>query len=139
MKNLILFLIFIYIFGGDRKENTVTTEKINSAVIKELVNQAIDSNTAANNKLANLIDYSLMVMKNYNSVIVDSLIADSKTYYYILLENPNPLYNKFAVYDSLLTPILKDESLNGNIYLEKIASGRKYFIKIDEAYLSKDT
>jgi len=139
MKNLTLFLVFVFILGCGRKENTVTAKKINSAAIKNLVTHAIDSNTVANSKLANLIDYSIPVMKNYNSVIVDSLIADYKTYFYVLLENPNPLYNKFAVYDSLLIPLFIDKSLNGNIYLEKINAGNKEFIKIDEAYLSKDT
>jgi hypothetical protein len=114
-------------------------EKINTATLKNLITQAIDSSTIANGKLANLIDYSIPVKKNYNSIIVDSTIADNKLYYYVLLENPNPVYNRFAVYDSLLTPLFKDESLNGSIYLEKINAGNKEFIKIDEAYLSKDT
>ncbi len=139
MKNLTLLFVFVFILGCERKENAVSSEKINAVVIKDLVSQALDSNAVANNKLANLIDYSLPVTKNYNSIIADSIIADSKTYYFVLLENPNPLYNKFAVYDSLLQPLLKDESLNGNIYLEKIKSSRKDFIKIDEAYISKDT
>ena len=132
-------MFLLLFFGCERKPGEVTTEKISSAVIKDLVKDAIDMNTIANNKLSNLIDYSIPESKNYNSVIVDSIIANNKTYYYVLLENPNPTCNRFAVYDSLLTPVLKDESLNGNLSLEKIKSGSKDFIKIDEAYLSKDT
>jgi len=139
MKYLLLLFILLITSSCERKENDVSSKKINAAVIKNLVTQAIDSNAVANNKLANLIDYSLPVKNNYNSITADSIIADNKTYYYVLLENPNPVFNKFAVYDSLLTPLFKDESLNGNIYLEKIKSGRMDFIKIDEAYLSKDT
>jgi hypothetical protein len=139
MKYFLLLFLLLITSGCERKENIISPEKINTAVIKNLVTQAIDSNTVANGKLANLINYSLPVLNNYNSIIVDSIITGNKTYYYVLLENPNPLYNKFAVYNSLLTPLLIDESLNGNIYLEKIASGRKDFIKVDEAYLSKDT
>lgn len=139
MKNLTLLLVFVFILGCERKENTIPQERINSATIKNLITEAIDSNTASNDRLANLIDFSLPLLNNYNSIIVDSLIAEEKTYYYILLENSNPVYNRFAVYDSLLTPLLKDESLSGNLSLEKIKSGEKDFFKIDEAYLSKDT
>ncbi|MDO8550630.1 MAG: hypothetical protein Q7S39_10845 [Ignavibacteria bacterium] len=139
MKYLLLLFILLITSGCERKENAVSSEKNNAVVIKNLVSQAIDSNAVANNKLANLIDYSLPVMNNYNSIIVDSIIADNKTYYYVLLENPNPLYNKFAVYDSLLMPLLIDKSLNGNIFLEKINTNGEEFIKVEEAYLSKDT
>ena len=139
MKILFPLLFIVLLIGCEQKENIIKQEIINSSEIKNLVTQAIDSNAAANNKLSNLVDYSLPLTKNYNSVIVDSIITGNKIYYYVLLENPNPAYNRFAIYDSMLTPVFKDESLNGNIYLEKIKSGDKEFIKLDEAYLSKDT
>src|SRR3970282_2932715 len=122
MKHLIPLVLIIIFSGCGRKESTNSSEKVNTADIKALVIKALNSDTAANDKLGNLFDYALPPNKNkYNSIIADSLIAGKKVYFFVLLENQEPLYNRFAVYDSLLTPLLIDKSLNGNFYFEKFA------------------
>jgi hypothetical protein len=125
MKHLIPLVLIIIFSGCGRKESTNSSEKVNTADIKALVIKALNSDTAANDK--------------YNSIIADSLIAGKKVYFFVLLENQEPLYNRFAVYDSILTPLLIDKSLNGNIYFEKFVSGGKQFIRIDDIYQAKDT
>ena len=139
MKSLHYLLLIVLIYGCKGEENGNLNERINTFSLRNLVTEAIDSSVIANNKLANLVDYSPDFNKNYNSVIVDSLITGSRTYYYVLLENPNPLHSRFAVYDSQLNPLLMDKSLNGNIFIENISASGKDFIRIEEAYLSKDT
>ena len=140
MKHLIPLVLIIIFSGCGRKENTNSSEKVNTADIKALVIKALNSDTAANDKLGNLFDYILPPNKNkYNSIIADSLIAGKKVYFFVLLENQEPLYNRFAVYDSILSPLLIDKSLNGNIYFEKFVSGGKQFIRIDDIYQTKDT
>lgn len=135
----ILFVITIFILSGCRPQEKPVEKKLNGNTLKTLVSQAIDGIYSANLQLSNLIDYSLPIDSNYNSLIIDSIKLEHKTFYYVLLEFPNPEYNRFAVYDSSFTPELIDKSLNGNISCEKIKAGNKNFIKIDEAYLSKDT
>src|SRR3970040_1071119 len=124
MKHLIPLVLIIIFSGCGRKENTNSSEKVNTADIKALVIKALNSDTAANNKLGNLFDYTLPPSKNkYNSIIADSLMAGKKVYFFVLLENQEPLYNRFAVYDSNFTPLLIVKFLKGNIIFEKFSSG----------------
>jgi hypothetical protein len=137
MKFIIAIIILLIFYGCKLKENNTLAEKFDTDKIKNLVNQAIANDSTANNKLSNLIDYP--DTNKYNSIIVDSLITDKDTLYFVILENENPVYNIFAAYNSDLTPIVKDKSLNGNISYEAIKSAGKDFIEINESYLSKDT
>ncbi len=136
---LLLALLILFTFYGCEQKQKVQPEKFNTSVIKNLVTKAINNDSTSNNKLSNLIDYSSSEGNNYNSIIVDSIITFKDTLYFIILENSNPLCNRFAVYNSSLSPLLMDKSLNGNIFFEVIKPGKYNFIKIDETYLSKDT
>lgn len=138
MKHLIPVILLIIISGCEQK-NSGTSEEVNETIFKSLVASAVDSNITANNKLSNLVDYPAVNKIDYNSINSGSIVINDVTYYYALLENPNPLFNRFAVYDSMLTPMLLDKSLNGNIFLDNIKAGEKDFIRINESYLSKDT
>lgn len=135
----ILFIVILFLLTGCSTNQKPGEENLNGNTLKKLVSKAIDGIYSANLQLSNLIDYSLPIVSNYNSFNVDSLKLSNKTFYYVLLEYPDPRYNRFAVYDSSFFPQLIDKSLNGNIDLEKIKAGNKNFIKVDEAYLSKDT
>lgn len=139
MKNIIPLIVAILISGCQKTEDTATREKTDIGNITALVNRAIDRDSSANNKLGNLLDYPLTSDDKYNSVRIDSITDNSIIYYSVLLENTNPLLNRFAVYDSVLTPLIVDKSLNGNIYFDKITLNGRKLIKTDEAYLSKDT
>jgi hypothetical protein len=135
---LILFL-FLY-FNCSKQEAPVPPEKLNVPILSELVMKAVNNDTTANMKLSNLIDYSFPVNNNFNNLTIDSLVLkDSSVIFFTLLEYPNPLYNRFAVYNSTLKPLMIDKSLNGNIFIDKVETGSKQFIKIDEVFLSKDT
>ena len=138
MKFLTAIIFILTFYGCQPVNNNKHPEKYNSNKIKDLVTQAIDEDSTANIKLSNLVDFIADANK-YNSVNVDSLIADKDTVYFIILENENPLYNRFAVYNSELTPLLIDKSLNGNISYKTLKTAGKNFIEIDESYLSKDT
>jgi hypothetical protein len=121
------------------KENKPAIEKINSAYIERLVQAAIDSNISSNNELAGLIDYSLPLNKNYNSLKIDSIkINSGEVFYFVLLEHPNPVYNVFAVYDTSLSLLLLDKSLNGNLSAEAVTLSGKQFVKVNEGFISKD-
>ncbi len=130
-------LVFIF-YGCQPVKDNPLPEKFNAAKIKNLIMQAIDKDSTANNKLSNLVDLHIDTNK-YNSVVVDSLTTNKNTLYFVIMENENPLYNRFAVYNPNLTPLLNDKSLNGNISYKTIKAAGKDFIEIDESYLSKDT
>ncbi|RPI68808.1 MAG: hypothetical protein EHM47_14075 [Ignavibacteriales bacterium] len=136
MTKLIPFILIIFSLGCEESDNNVTAQKTNTAELNNIVKQALDNDSSANSRLGNLVAYS---REKYNQVITDSIFSGNKTYYYVLLENDNPAHNRFAVYDSMLTPLFVDKSLNGNIAIEKINTSAKEFVKADEVYLSKDT
>ena len=127
----ILFIITLFVLSGCSKKEKPVEEKLDGNILRTLVSEAINGIYSANQQLSDLIDYSLPIDSDYNSLIIDSLKLNNKTFYYVLLEFPDPEYNRFAVYDSSFSPQLLDKSLNGNIYQEKIKVGNKDFIKID--------
>ena len=136
----IIFLSFVLVlYSCTPKENKPAEKKINLAYIQSLVQSAVDSNAAANNELSGLIDYSLPLNKNYNSLKVDSIKLNfGEVYFFVLIEYPNPVYNRFAVYDVSLALLLLDKSLNGNLSAEAINLSGKQFIKVNEGFISKD-
>ena len=138
MKFLTATILVLILNGCQPVKNNTQPEKYDSHKIKTLITQAIDKDSTANIKLSNLIDL-LADTNKYNFVTVDSLIIDKNTFYFLILENENPLYNRFAVYNSNLAPLLIDKSLNGNISYKTLKTAGKNFIETDESYLSKDT
>jgi len=140
MKKSILLLLYTIIFvTAGCGEKTVEKKNISGKLLENLVVRAIEGNTSANDSLGMLINKQYPVNKNYNNLKIDSL--KSKTgflYYTVLLEYPNPAYNRFAVYDTLLQAHLIDKSLNGNISEDKIFTDGLSFIKLSEDFISKD-
>jgi len=135
---LIFLSIVLILYGCTPKENQIA-KKVSSSYIQSLVQSAIDSNAIANNNLSGLIDFNLPLNKNYNSLKVDSINLNSgEVYFFVLLEYPNPVYNRFAVYDTSLTLLLLDKSLNGNLTAESITLSGRQFIKVNEGFISKD-
>lgn len=140
MYKIFLFLILtsvLFIGCGGNKNNPYLWNDQNNIAI--FVDKAIQGDKSSNDSLSGLIDYSLPLNHDYNRLFVEKVIAgNGKTYYPVLLEYPNPMYNRFAVYDSALTPLLIDKSLNGRISskLQKI-NGRDYF-EVNEIYITKD-
>jgi hypothetical protein len=138
-KPILLLLSFFVLVTAGCGEKNAGKEKISGKLIQNLVSRAIAGSTSANDSLGGLVNRQYPVDRNYNNLKIDSL--KSKTgflYYTILLEYPNPAYNRFAVYDTLLQAHLIDKSLNGNISEDKIFTDGLSFIKLSEYFISKD-
>ncbi len=142
MKRILLSLIFTcLILSGCRLSNRVRNNfsHINGKSLKALVEKAISGDSLSNNNLNNLIDLRLPVNNNFILFNIDSVkTAGGKKYYLVLLNNSNPVYNRFAVYDSLLKCYLIDKSLNGYLYESVLDFDNTKYVKLTENFNSKD-
>jgi hypothetical protein len=140
MQKIIIILFLSLLISGCEKSNKVTPRpSINEEIIRELTLKAINGNRSYNDSLSGLIDYSLPLNTNFNDLqIARTTTPINKTFYEILLEYPNPIYNRFAVYDSALHLILMDKSLNGKLGLKSFNINNQQFIEIDESFITKD-
>ncbi len=138
MKFILIFFAFISFFllnGCSQKENHL---KENGKQLQSLINSALQGDEKANLKLGNLTDISLPVKNNYTKIAVDSFYEANKKFYYTVIENPHPAYNRFAVYDNDLYLILLDKSLNGEITTAQSTISDMKFIRLIESFISKD-
>ncbi|MBZ0200598.1 MAG: hypothetical protein K8H86_12075, partial [Ignavibacteriaceae bacterium] len=138
MKKILLFVTTIMLFFTgcsllDGNDKTIDAEMLQTIVIR-----AVAGNITANDSLAGLINLSLPVFRYYNKFEIDSIVLNENIYYTVLLEFPNPLYNRFAVYDKHLNNYILDRSLNGFIKLSPIHINDMKFFKIEEQFISKD-
>ncbi len=142
MKQKIIFIITIIglFFSGCRLLNQPKplTPNYNSASIAKLIIKAVNGDTLSNKMLGYFTDLSLPVMNNYNSLSVDSMTIRNKKFYLVLVSFPNPIYNRFAIYDSALNLYLKDKSLNGYVKDTVIKINKKKFVKVSENFLTRD-
>ena len=141
MKRKILIILFSagLLFAGCNLFNGGPTGQYNSGSIDKLIVKAINGNQECNNALSGLIDMRLPLLTDYNKLIVDSLQTRSgKIIYFSLLTFPNPLYNRFAIYDGNLRAYLIDKSLNGYVNYKIDSTGDRVFIELDESFISKD-
>lgn len=139
MKRILILIVSFLIISGcgllNKSQNTFFT----STALRGLIEKAIKGDTTANNKLNNPINLNFPVNTNYNFFKIDSLqIQSGKKFYLVILNYPNPVYNRFAVYDSTLRLYLLDKSLNGSIYESVINVNGNFMVKILEDFLSKD-
>ncbi len=143
MKN-----IFITIFStavilasgcGLFNNNKEASMPANSGDIKTMVLKAINGDKTSNNLLSNLIDLQLPVLNDYNKITVDSARTfGGKKFYFIVLTFPNPVYNRFAIYDTTLRAYLIDKSLNGNVSFGTEELNNKRLFELTENFISKD-
>lgn len=103
-----------------------------------MVESAMSGKSESNEKLGGLIDLSMPVYTNYNQLQVDSVLSGGMLFYTVLLEFPNPAYNRFAVYDAELNLRLLDYSLNGNLNSEYLEFSDFGFYGVSENFISKD-
>lgn len=138
-KNIILIFISLIIFGCAKTNKEKVKPSLNEQSLKEIALNAINGKKNYNDSLSGLIDYSLPLNSEYNDIQTQKIITPlDKTFFSLLIEYPNPVYNRFAIYDSALHLILMDKSLNGNLWMRTFNAGNKQFIEINESYLSKD-
>ena len=131
----ILLLFFVSLTGCTEKK--VETFDVNK--FENLVFEAIKGNVTANDTLGNLFDLTLPPPKVINKLKIDSVKSfDNKQFYTLLIESENPIYNRFAVYDSSLVLYLKDLSLNGYLSWRKIGNNYLSFFEVTEEFRTKD-
>ena len=133
------FLLFSLLVTGCSQKPENQKSPLSKKILENTILRAINGVKTANDSLSNLIDYSLPLNSNYNQLSIDStLFNDNRVLFTILITYNNPIYNRFAVYNSNLEPELIDKSLNGNIYEEKLRINGNNFLKLTEDFLSKD-
>lgn len=140
-KHATYSVIFVLLFCGCNILNKPKPPvfSYNTASVQNIVLRAISGDTSANQKLNNLVDLNIPVNTDYNKLISDSLITKSKKKFFIVLLNyPNPIYNRLAVYDTALNLYLVDKSLNGYLSESALSLNGKRLIKISESFISKD-
>jgi hypothetical protein len=138
-KFIILTLLALLLIGCTRTTREKPKLSLNENTLSDIVTKAINGERIYNDSLSELIGYSLPINFNFNNIDIKRIITPvNKTIFTVLIEYPNPVYNRFAVYDSALHLILMDKSLNGNIRLKTINFNNQLFIEINESFLSKD-
>lgn len=137
--SLYTFLLFSLIVTGCFKKSENKNLLLTKKILENTVIRAINGVKTANDSLSNLIDYSLPLNPYYNQLSIDSTLYNkNRVLFTLLITYNNPLYNRFAVFNTNLDAELIDKSLNGNIYREKLYINGNYFLKLTEDFLSKD-
>lgn len=103
------------------------------------VTAAMNGNAVYNDSLHGLFDLNTSSTDASNMVHIDSTIVNKAKYYTLLIEYPNPLYNRFAVYDTLFRLLLLDKSLNGNLSQKFTGNDLMSFVAVTEKFRSKDS
>jgi hypothetical protein len=137
MKKIIIFLsVVIFITGCEQKLNIRRPATI--PTIEKTIQRAKNGIISANDTISTLLGLSLHANNNYNKLKIDSLVLSSVKYFTILLEFPNPVNNKFGIYDDTLKTLLLDRSLYGELNENIITINSKKYIKVDEGFTVKD-
>ena len=127
------FLLFSLFITGCFKKPENNNLPLSNKILENTVLRAIKGVKAANDSLSNLIDYSLPLNSDYNQLSIDStLFNKNRVLFTLLITYNNPLYNRFAVYNTNLEAELIDKSLNGYIYKEKIYINVNNYLKLSE-------
>ena len=140
MNRLIaLSFLVLLIFGCEKKIIEEPRPNLTESILRDVVIKAVQGEKKYNDSLSGLIDYSLPVNSKFNELKILEIVTPlQKTFFIVVIEFPNPFYNRFAVYDSSLQLILLDKTLNGKIDLKTVNLNNNQFIEIDESFLSKD-
>lgn len=126
----ILTLTFSGCSSGDKE--------VDSSKLHTLITEAIAGDEDANEALKGLLSSKHFGKIDYNQLTINDFKLNDKQYYSVLLEYPDPTLNLFAIYDSELNFYLLDKSLNGNLSVEWVTSGKRLFVFLQERFLTKD-
>lgn len=138
MKFILLLSILILGFAAcNEPEQLVTKRGIYGNELRALFLNALNGVQADNDTLSKPIDYTLP-LGVYNNFILDSIYITNTKFFYVVAEFGNPVYNRLAVYDTLLNLHLIDKSLNGNITVKPFLLDSAAFLKVEEHFISKD-
>jgi len=138
IKFLPLFIL-LFLNGCTDKNSLPGNEEFNTYTLRELIIEAANGSKKANDSLSNFFNLDIPANKNFNELYIDSINTNSgKKFFLILLEHPNPVYNRFAVFDNKLNAYIIDKSLTGWLNQEVIGTDDLKFLKITETFKSKD-
>ncbi len=139
-KKITILLITAFILTScSEKEQSREIKTIDASFVKNIVVNAISGSVSANDSLSGLIDLNLPINKNYNKVDVGLVqLLGGQNLFAVLIEYPNPIYNRFGLYDSLLNPYLIDKSLSGQLDYQLIEINGSSLINLNEGFISKD-
>jgi hypothetical protein len=138
MQKIIIFILLVFFIPACREQPRVSNQPVTRALLNKTVQRAIDGITPAADSLSGLIDSSLIFNRGYSNLEIDSIILPSGKYFSILLQYPDPVKNRFGIYNDSLKCLLIDRSLNGELS-EKIITiiGSKY-INVNEGFPVKN-
>ncbi|MGB8316826.1 MAG: hypothetical protein WCE54_01785, partial [Ignavibacteriaceae bacterium] len=101
MKKILIFLSVVIILTGCEQKSKIR-HPADIHDIEKTIQRAKNGIISANDTISTLLGLSLHANNNYNKLKVDSLVLSSGKYFTILLEYPNPVNNKFGIYDDTL-------------------------------------
>lgn len=134
-----IFLILIVAqFWSCSKQIEQKSTVISGPGLKTLIENSLQGDSKSSDRLNGLFNFVSQNFDSYNKIQIDSITINNKTFYSILIENQNPVYNLFAVIDNKMNLFLKDESLNGFLTTSWKKSKDKIFAVVDEFFKSKD-
>jgi hypothetical protein len=141
IKKTTTLIILTLVLGSCSLFNKPKTDlrSCNSRSLRDLVVRAVSGDTGANKELSNFIDLNIPINNDYITLVIDSLSAKAnKKFFIVLINYPNPIFNRFAIYDTALNIYLLDKSLNGYLNESVINLNENKLIKISESFISKD-
>lgn len=116
-----------------QKPQNLTVENL-----RKLVSEGLDGSKTAKDSLSGLFDLSEGTGK-YNDLEVNKIsLNNGKNDFYVLLEYPNPLYNKLAFYGEDLKCFLIDRSLTGNVKVRPFQNNGQNYLEVNEGFRAKD-
>lgn len=138
MKYILIFSILILSFTACNEPEQIENYRgVYGSELRALFLNAMNGIQADNDTLSKPIDYTLP-LGIYNNFILDSIYITNTKFFYVIAEFGNPVYNRLAVYDTLLNLHLIDKSLNGNISVKTFLLDSSAFLKVEEHFISKD-
>ena len=139
MRLLLLLILAVFLLPGCKYLQKEKQEQITVQKFQTLVMAAMNGDKEMNDSLAGLFDLSVPLATNYNSLIIDSVTTEKRLKFYtLLIEYPNPFFNRFAIFDTSFHLLLLDKSLNGNLKQTVIGNNIITFLVISEKFKSKD-
>lgn len=140
MKPIYLIILVTAMIVAGCSENKILAPRILSGnTLEALIISAANGDRKANDSLSGLIDLNMEEINLYNSLKVDSFYIDTIKYFSVLIEYPNPIYNRFAIYGTTTNCYLIDKSLNGKLSFEVLELQDLKLLKVIEKFISKDT
>ncbi|GEM_PF-4504631 len=116
----------------------IAYEPIDSNTLKESIIYYLDSSKQNIGNISSIFSNIKEPSKNYNKIIVDSILINNEKYFIILAEHSVPVFNLFAILNDSLDLLLVDNSLNGYLNYSKLNDGTTEYIQLIENYKSLD-